>query len=130
MPVHALHHFNFRAPAAELRALRDFYCDVVGLLEGARPAFRVPGYWLYAGDAPILHLSQMPAGQSLPEVPQRQAALDHVALRCSGLDAMLERLRAHGVDYSVSQVPATGDTQVFFTDPSGMGVELNFGAPP
>ena len=27
--------------------LRDFYCDVVGLREGFRPAFERFGFWLY-----------------------------------------------------------------------------------
>ena len=37
MTVQALNHINIRLPADELRALRDFYCDVLGLVDGARP---------------------------------------------------------------------------------------------
>ena len=57
MPVHAVHHFNIRAPQAELIVLRDFYSDVVGLSLGPRPPFRSAGFWLYADGVPILHLT-------------------------------------------------------------------------
>lgn len=128
MPVHALHHFNFRAPAAKLRALRDFYCDVLGFVEGPRPPFRVPGFWLYAGGAPILHLVEIASANAATGFPAQPAALDHVALKCSDFDAMVERLRASGIEHTVTHVPGAGDTQIFCTDPSGLGVELNFPA--
>jgi len=46
--VTALNHINLRAPDALLATLRDFYCEVVGLREGPRPAFGSRGWWLYA----------------------------------------------------------------------------------
>lgn len=126
MPVHAVHHFNIRAPAAELRVLRDFYCDVIGLSEGFRPPFRSSGFWLYADGVAVLHLSAMSNGETLPDVSQRRSALDHVALRCSGLESILARLDGCGIAYSITEVPLVGQTQVFLKDPSGLGVELNF----
>ncbi|MGH8259934.1 MAG: hypothetical protein ACREUG_09610 [Steroidobacteraceae bacterium] len=44
------------------------------------------------------------------------------------LPALLASLRANGVEYSIDDVPLVGDVQVFFRDPSGAGVELNFDA--
>ena len=128
MAVEGLHHFNYRAPAAELRAIRDFYCDVLGFIDGSRPPFHIPGHWLYAGNLPIVHLIEMSAEQSLAPVEERQSALDHVALRCTDLEGMLARLRAHDIPHSSMKVPGTGATQVFCKDPTGMGVELNFGS--
>jgi hypothetical protein len=62
VPVHGFSHYNLRAPHALLETLRAFYSEVVGLTPGARPAFTSFGYWLYAGDEAVLHLSEARAG--------------------------------------------------------------------
>ncbi len=36
---------------------RDFYRDVLGLRDGFRPDLGFPGYWLYAGDVPCIHIA-------------------------------------------------------------------------
>ncbi len=56
MPTRGLDHINFHAQRKLLDALKDFYCDVVGLEVGARPDFPRFGYWLYAGGHPVVHL--------------------------------------------------------------------------
>jgi catechol 2,3-dioxygenase-like lactoylglutathione lyase family enzyme len=43
--------------ADDIEQAREFYCDVVGLELGERPALEFPGYWLYAGATPCLHLA-------------------------------------------------------------------------
>ncbi len=126
MAVHAIHHFNIRAAMSELLVLRDFYCNVVGFQPGPRPPFKSSGLWLYADGTPVLHLTAASDTQSLPQPAQRHSAFDHIALRCSNLEATLTRLRQHGVEYSVDTVPLVNEVQVFFRDPSGVGVELNF----
>ena len=55
-----------------------------------------------------------------------KAVIDHVAFRCSDSEGMAARLREHGIQYAVSEVPALGDLQFFFRDPLGNGVELSF----
>ena len=42
----------------DIEATREFYCQVVGLSVGDRPPLEFPGYWLYAGDAPCLHIAE------------------------------------------------------------------------
>ena len=42
--------------AQDLEATKDFYTEIVGLVVGERPNFRFPGYWLYLGDTPCIHL--------------------------------------------------------------------------
>ena len=128
MAVEGLHHFNYRGSAAEIRAIRDFYCDVLGLVDGPRPQFGIPGHWLYAGDSAILHLVEVTSGEAVKATGNKPSALDHVALRCTDLEGMLERLRASGIQFSSTKVPGTGAVQLFCTDPAGMGVELNFGS--
>ena len=129
MPIHALHHVNLRASAAEVQALKDFYCKVVGLQEGERPRFHSPGYWLYADDAPIIHLSVAEADADVPlSDPRHRSVVNHIAFRCTDFKGILTRLRAHRVVFSVVEVPIVGELQVQFQDPSGIGVELTFAA--
>jgi catechol 2,3-dioxygenase-like lactoylglutathione lyase family enzyme len=126
MLVQNLLHINIRVPQAQLAGCRDFYCNVLGLTEGPRPPFESVGFWLYADDAPLVHLV---AGAA--EMPGRVAghpSLDHVAFSCKGLRSTLARLNANAVRYSISRVPVLNLTQVNLTDPAGVGIELSFGS--
>lgn len=134
MAITGIHHFNIRVSRIELVALERFYCEVIGLNPGPRPPFRSSGTWLYAVNTPLLHLTQMHSGevvapgspQSLPEVQARYSAIDHIALASTDLDGALQRLTANGVAYTLTEVPAVGEIQVFCRDPSGNGIELIF----
>lgn len=121
-----LDHVNLRVPPEEIDALGTFYVDVVGLRIGPRPPFRSPGVWLYAGEDPIVHLSQLRAEETIPALDERGSGFNHVAFACTGFAAARARLEAHGVDYRVSEVPLTHQRQIFFRDPSGVGIELLF----
>jgi catechol-2,3-dioxygenase len=126
VPVSGFDHYNLRAPRAVLDGLCAFYRDVVGLELGDRPPFRSFGYWLYAGERPVLHLSEAGAGE------QRSAAavntFSHAAFNCTGRGEFERRLTLLGIPYRVAQVPLTRQVQLFFHDPAGNGVELNFDA--
>ena len=135
MAIVGLHHFNLRVSATELAALRIFYVDVVGLSVGPRPPFQSVGTWLYAGSTPILHLTHMNTGETaapgspnaLPDsLETRCSAFDHIALACTDLDESLARLDRGGIRYTRTEVPAVGQVQLFFRDPSGVAVELIF----
>jgi catechol 2,3-dioxygenase-like lactoylglutathione lyase family enzyme len=119
-----LNHYNIRAPSPLLEELRDFYCATVGLHVGARPGFRSRGYWLYAGARDVLHLTQTRADEmrEVGVVP----TFDHVAFTCEDFESMRAALTAAGVAFEVDEVPAGGQRQIFFRDPAGNGVELNF----
>jgi len=75
MAVHSVHHFNLRAPATELLALRDFYRDVLGFAEGPRPPFRSKGYWLYVDGAPLLHLTEVSKQETTSPLGARTSRL-------------------------------------------------------
>mgnify|MGYP003585796804 FL=1 len=124
MPVAGLNHFNLRAPPALLEELRRFYVEVIGLEEGPRPPFRSRGHWLYAQGRDILHLTE--AAPDEARATHAATTFDHIALSCTDADAMQARLRRHGIDYSVDDVPSTSQKQVFLRDPAGNGIELNF----
>ena len=122
--VIALSHYNLRAPRPLLEELRAFYCEVVGLNAGERPAFRSSGYWLYAGNLPVLHLTECTPGEE--RSAGRPATFDHAAFACADRAAAEQRLSRLGVRYEVDHVPGTGQAQLFFLDPAGNGVELIF----
>lgn len=126
MGVHGIHHFNIRVPLEELKRLRDFYCDVVGLKVGPRPPFRSPGIWLYAGDEAVLHLSETRLDEPIPPLGERRSVLNHIAFACVGLEEITERLDERDINYRLREVPLTGERQLFFIDPAGVGVELIF----
>lgn len=124
MRVVGLDHYNLRARRDLLDELRDFYCDVVGLSEGDRPAFHNDGYWLYAADRAVLHLSVAKDDDSCP--PFADSTFDHAAFACAGRADYERRLMASDVTYRTAVIPGTGRKQLFFSDPAGNGVELNF----
>ncbi|HVY65864.1 MAG TPA: VOC family protein [Gammaproteobacteria bacterium] len=127
MPIRGFDHYNLRAPRALLDELRDFYRDVVGLTVGERPPFRRFGYWLYAGTRPVLHLSEADAQEHRSRNVLTTFA--HAAFECTDRAEFERRLEERGIRYRVDRVPLTNQVQLFFQDPAGNGVELQFDAP-
>lgn len=123
--VRGLAHANIRAPEAMIERLRRFYIDLVGLRQGLRPAFRSGsrGYWLYAGDTDVLHLTIAGPGDA---APQATGFLNHLAFACTDLAATRARLDAAGLAYELDAVDELGQVQLFLTDPCGLHIELNF----
>lgn len=114
---------HFTVVTDRLDETRVFY-ERLGLAVGARPDFGFPGLWLYAGGHPVLHLVQTAA---MPAV--RRGALDHMAFVGADIVATLRQLRAHGVAYRLLRLPRPWSTwQVFFLDPNGAEVEIDFDA--
>ncbi len=124
MPTTGFAHYNLKAPRALLDELRDFYCEVVGLAIGYRPPFSHYGHWLYVADHDVLHLSELTDGAFSPE--KVHTTFNHVAFRATdraGVEAKLTRL---GIAFHTDLIPVSGQYQIFFKDPAGNGVELNF----
>jgi catechol 2,3-dioxygenase-like lactoylglutathione lyase family enzyme len=126
MPAETLEHYTIRC--ADLARTRDFYCNVLGLTVGDRPAFPFRGYWLYLGGVPIVHL--VDAAESAlrdgPHTGTDTAALDHIAFRGVDLDATRATLRSHNLDFRENAVPGGRIHQIFVPDPDGILIELNF----
>lgn len=98
-----------------------FYGDILGLVAGPRPPFDFPGAWLYAGDRAVLHVV---GGRGAP-LPDR-GAIDHVAFAAIGLAEVLARLKTAGAAYRLQRLPGDGPWQLFFRDPNGARIELDF----
>lgn len=126
MSVTGLNHFNITAPSELLEKVRDFYVEALGLRVGERPGFRRKGFWLYAGENPIVHLTADDGEAMRAGAESAQCFLDHIAFSCEGLTGLLERLKRLDIPYRVSEVTSLGQVQVFVRDPARVGVELNF----
>ena len=126
MTTLGLSHFNITAPDRLLEAVRDFYVEVLGLSVGERPGFRRKGFWLYAGEEPIVHLTACDSDDDRAAGEAGQGFFDHIAFSCKGLSGMIERLKRLDIPYEVIEISSLGQIQVFVRDPAKVGVELNF----
>ena len=129
MPLNQLSHYAIQA--RDLDTTRDFYVDVLGLAVGDRPPLDFPGYWLYSGDAAVVHLlGRRPAREGVREVADADepdtGRLDHIAFAATGLAGIRARLQGRRVPFREQVLPRLGATQIFVEDPDGVGVELNF----
>ncbi|MDP1632536.1 MAG: dioxygenase [Caulobacter sp.] len=119
--IKAMDHFTVLSD--RLEETRAFY-ERLGLTNGPRPEFEVPGLWLYAGETPILHVIGV---DRMPE--PRGGAIDHMAFAASGLQDTLDLLKAAGVACQIVRTPRPYSYwQVFCDDPNGAKVELTFPA--
>ena len=117
-----LDHINIKAPARLIEEVKDFYCQVLDLEPGFRPEFSSPGFWLYAADQPIVHLSI--SEDTL--VPESGSYLDHVAFQTEGLEAVAAKLASLKISMRRNYIPELDMTQIFIQDPAGNGIEINF----
>jgi catechol 2,3-dioxygenase-like lactoylglutathione lyase family enzyme len=139
MSIGKLAHYSIRS--SDLDRSEQFYCRVLGLRAGFRPAFPFPGRWLYRegdeSDYGVVHLIGIDAdhaealGDYLGETSSNTkgtGALDHIAFAATGLSKMRARLIKLRVPFHERCVPDLGLHQVFLTDPTGVTLELNFPA--
>jgi len=126
MQLDRLDHFNIRCGPEHTEPLRDFYRDVLGLQEGARPAFPFPGHWLYLGEVPVLHIAGRLPADAPSAGPDGAAGFDHISFRARGAKSVQRELDARGIAWRGTPVPGTEMYQMSFPDPVGVKVELIF----
>ena len=119
----SINHIQLVAEKDLVIQLRDFYCNVVGLTEGFRPAFERFGFWLYIGDKDVLHLitPKEDDGRSL-----QKSSFDHVAFKTDHYQDVLQKLRRLNIPFDEKPIPGMSAHQIFLKDPAGNRVELNF----
>jgi catechol 2,3-dioxygenase-like lactoylglutathione lyase family enzyme len=131
MPLTQLEHYLVLTD--DLDGTRDFYRDPLGFREGARPPLGFPGYWLYLGDIPCIHIAEWntyrahstAVGIGVSTPAPGTGALDHIAFNAVDLAGVKARLSAYEINYSINEVPNAGLTQLFLRDPNGIKVEIN-----
>jgi len=119
----SINHIQLVAEKDLVTQLRDFYCDVVGLSEGFRPAFERFGFWLYIGDKDVIHLITPKEGDG--RSPQK-SSFDHVAFKAGDYQGILKKLKSLNVLFEEKSIPGMTAHQIFLRDPAGNRVELNF----
>ncbi len=113
---------HFTILTDELEVTEAFYTKLLGFTVGPRPDFNFAGLWLYINDAAILHVVQI---ETMP-IP-RNGVLDHMAFRGKDINTLLKRLSVANIPYRLIRTPEPWDQwQVFFDDPNGAKVEVNF----
>ncbi len=108
--------------SADFERTERFYCDLLGMRVGPRPAIRIPGRWFYVGDEAVVHvLPRTAAARNGAE-----EVIDHFALHARDRPAFEGRLRAAGQPFESRRLADSDTWQIFLTDPDGARVELSF----
>ena len=133
MPLEKIDHYSIRT--LRMEETKEFY-EALGLEAGPRPDFPFPGYWMYAGDAPVVHLVGLDPdnpdglynylGVKDYEFPDGGGAGDHLAFRASEPEGLKKILEERGVTYREREVPNLGLLQIFAEDPNQVTVEINY----
>lgn len=119
MPATAMNHFTILTD--DVDATIAFYGDLLGLAPGPRPPLAFPGAWLYAEGQPILHVI---GGR--PRTEMKPGVIDHMAFTANGLAATIGKLEARGLPFDCRRLPDRDTWQLFFHDPNGARVEMDF----
>lgn len=117
--IAGLHHVSLIVADTET-SLR-FYRDLLGLpVSPERPNMAFPGAWLELG-AQQIHLLELPNPDAVTGRPAHGGRDRHLALLVQDLDALVERLDAAGIGYTLSR---SGRRALFCRDPDGNAIEL------
>jgi hypothetical protein len=76
----------------------------------------------------IVHINSIdcPRAYDRAVSPGPTGALHHIALNCSGFDAMIARLDTRGIGRQVNRIESVGLRQIFIHDPNDVVLELNY----
>jgi catechol 2,3-dioxygenase-like lactoylglutathione lyase family enzyme len=130
MPLQRLEHYLVLSD--DIHKTRDFYRDVLGMTEGFRPALDFPGFWLYLGDTPCIHIAEWltyaewttKIGIPVSTRAASTGSVDHIAFNGTGFAEVRARLVERGVAFSENSLE--GLKQMFLRDPNGVPIEINF----
>jgi catechol 2,3-dioxygenase-like lactoylglutathione lyase family enzyme len=120
----------------DLEKTVEWYSKVLGIKPGPTPEFDVPVHWLYLDNKPIIHAAERNPDNQIEsyigKVDYKEEAgsglIDHIAFNSTGLNKMLKRLDTLGVEYTEHRVDTDSRYQIFFFDPNGVKIELDFKA--
>lgn len=131
MPLTKMEHFLVLTD--DLDGTRDFYAQALGMQPGPRPPLGFPGYWLYLGDTPCIHIAEWETytahsrarGHAVSSRAQGTGPVDHIAFNGTNYDEIVSRLEQHGVAFRRNEVPGSTLRQLFLHDPNGVLIEIN-----
>jgi len=67
-------------------------------------------------------------GRTSQDTGTGTGAIDHIAFRATGLKQMMAHLKAQGVAFNERRANGQALYQLFFFDPNGIKIELNYDA--
>src|SRR5688572_1132064 len=136
MPLSHIEHFLVAAD--DINATRDWYARVLGMTSGPHPVFGFPVHWMYLGGVDVVHIGPSAKmageiqkkylGRTSQKSEQGTGAIDHIAFRATGLRGMLEHLKKEKVAFTQRRANGQALFQLFFFDPNGIKIELNYDA--
>jgi|SRR5688500_15921328 len=136
MPLSHIEHFLVAAD--DIDASRDWYARVLGMKSGPHPDFGFPVHWMYIGEVDLVHIGPSAKmageiqkkylGRTSQKSEQGTGAIDHIAFRATGLRGMLEHLKNEKVAFTQRRANGQALFQLFFFDPNGIKIELNYDA--
>ncbi len=131
MPLTKLEHYLVLTD--DIEATRDFYVQALGMQVGFRPPLGFPGYWVYVGDTPCIHIAEWQSytehshGQGVPVSTRAHSTgcVDHIAFNAYDYAEVVARLDRYGVRAARNDVPGAKLRQLFLEDPNGVKIEIN-----
>jgi catechol 2,3-dioxygenase-like lactoylglutathione lyase family enzyme len=131
MPLTKLEHYLVLTD--DIDTTRDFYCQALGMHVGPRPPLAFPGYWVYVGETPCIHIAEwvtytahsQAQGISVSSRSDGTGPVDHIAFNASDYDDVVARLESHGVQAARNDPPGGALRQLFLRDPNGVKIEIN-----
>jgi catechol 2,3-dioxygenase-like lactoylglutathione lyase family enzyme len=131
MPLTQIEHYLLLTD--DLDGTRDFYCNGLGMRVGARPPLGFPGYWLYVGVVPCIHVAEWESyraystevGIGISARAPGTGPVDHIAFNGTDFESIKSALITQGVTFAVNEVPGAMLRQLFTHDPNGVKIEIN-----
>jgi catechol 2,3-dioxygenase-like lactoylglutathione lyase family enzyme len=118
MKVTRFHHVSVNTNSASLGAMVDFYRDVLGLGDEARPDIPgVPGHWHRVGDQQLHLVGAPPSGTAIDPTGH------HYCVAVDDLDAAIAELDERGIAYRRA-LQGEHTVQIWINDPAGNTIEL------
>ena len=122
--INGIDHYNLRSDEKMIEILKDFYINIVGLKLGYRPPFNSKGYWLYAKEKDVIHLSS--SKDNIKNLINIESTLDHVSFSANDKSFFMETLEKNNIVFKERYITEINIDQLFFKDPAGNGIELIF----
>jgi len=131
MPLTKLEHYLVLTD--DMEATRDFYVQALGMHLGFRPPLAFPGYWVYVGDTPCIHIAEWKSytahsqekGIEVSTRADGTGPVDHIAFNAHDYDEVAGRLERYGVKARKNEQPGGLLRQLFLQDPNGVKIEIN-----
>jgi len=134
MPISHIEHFLVAAD--DIDATRDWYAKILGMSPGPHPDFGFPVHWMYLDGRDVVHITSSARGagenqrkylgRTSQDAGTGTGAIDHIAFRANGLREMMAHLQGEGVAFTQRRANGQAVFQLFFLDPNGIKIELNY----